>query len=134
MKALHGQRGASLMELITFILMTNISVVALMLVFTTIMNKVPATPTLSIANLLANQCMESYIGQRRLLGYSNSLLTCSNSPSLPANCTTLPGFNVAATIACNVTLPNDGSSISKTISVTVSGLAKTTMTALLASY
>ncbi|MDR3476530.1 MAG: type II secretion system protein [Gammaproteobacteria bacterium] len=129
----HKQRGFTLIELILFIVGTSILVGTLLLTFQVTLRNTPPVHYDLIATQLADQCMEGFIGERHLLGYSATGLACSASPTLPTICTTLPGYSVSAAITCAPTLTGD-TTTSKTVTVTVSGLGSATLVTLFADY
>ena len=130
---IYHQRGFTLIELVIFILVTSITVTALLLSFQTTLLKTPVMHYELIANQLADQCMEGFVGERRLNSYSNSALACSATPPLPSVCTTQTGYTVSAVISCTPTLSGD-TATSETVTVTVTGLGQATLTMLLADY
>jgi type II secretory pathway pseudopilin PulG len=130
---INNQRGFTLIELIVFIVGTSILVSTLLLSFQITLRGTPAVHHDLIANQLANQCMEGFIGERRLLGYTSALLNCSGAPTLPSVCTTITGFVVNADITCSPTLSGD-SATSRTVTVNVTGLGNATLTSLIANY
>jgi type II secretory pathway pseudopilin PulG len=130
---IKSQRGFTLIELVIFIVGTSILVGTLMMTFQMALRNTPPVHYALIATQLADQCMEGFIGERRLLGYNAPGLACSGSPTLPTVCTTLTGYSVSATITCAPTLAGD-TITSKTVTVTVSGLGSATLYTLLADY
>jgi Tfp pilus assembly protein PilE len=130
---INNQRGFTLIELVIFIVGSSILVTTLLLAFQITLNNTPAVHYDMIATQLADQCMEGFIGERRLSGYNHPNLACSGSPTLPGVCTSLTGFTVSAAITCSPTLSGD-STPSKTVTVTVGGLGSATLNTLLANY
>lgn len=123
------QKGFTLIELILFIIVTSILARTILLTFQTSLSYVPAVHTDLIATQLADQCMEGFLGERRLLGYSSALLACSATPTLPSVC----GASVSASITCTNTLAGD-TTTSKIVTVTVAGSATATLSMLMANY
>lgn len=130
---INNQRGFTLIELIIFIMVTSILAATLLLSAKTALLGIPPVHYEQMAIELADQCMEGFIGERRLLGYNNALLACSATPTLPTVCTAPAGFTVSATITCTPTLAGDATT-SKTVTVAVDGLGQATFSMLLASY
>ncbi len=124
--------GFTLIELVIFIVGTTILVAALLLTFQTTLSNTPSVHYNLVAGQLADQCMEGFIGQRRLNGFTNSNFSCG-TPTLPAVCTAPSGYSVSATITCSPTLSGD-STTSRTLTVTVSGNGNVSLSTLLASY
>lgn len=118
--------GFTFLELIIFIIILSLAISTLFLVFTTAVQRVPLIYQQNIASQLAQQCMEWFIGQRRMSGYST--LVC---PSTPTFCPTVAGYTVSTAITCT-TLNSDSNY--KTITVTVSGLGDTVLSTLIADY
>jgi Tfp pilus assembly protein PilE len=127
------QRGFTLIELIIFIVATSILASTLLLSYQMTLTNTQAVHNDAIAIQLADQCMEGFIAERRLLGYSNANLACSASPTLPSVCTSLTGFTVSAAITCSPTLSGD-TVTSRTVTVSVSGNGSATLTSLIANY
>lgn len=127
------QRGFSLIELVFFILITSILAKTILISMQTVLQDTPSVHYNLVASQLADQCMEGFIGQRRLLGYSYAGLSCSASPSLPSVCSSPTGYTTSAAITCTQMLPGD-SIPSKMVTVTVTGLGNVTLTTLLANY
>jgi len=128
------QQGFSLVELIIFILVISILSTALLSVFSTALRG-PAQVSSSIqAMRLAVERMELILPQRQVLGF-----TAFNSPgadpceagSTQLACTSIPaGFTVTSDIAADWA----GDTNYKVVTVTVSGAASSTLTALVADY
>jgi type II secretory pathway pseudopilin PulG len=130
---MNKQCGFTLIELIVFITGTSILASTLLLTFQLTLRNTPPVHYDLLATQLADQCMEGFIGERRLLGYSAAALACSATPPLPSVCTSLTGYSISATILCSPTLSGD-STTSKTVTVTVTGLGNATLTSLIANY
>ena len=121
------QTGFTLIELILFIIIVGLLASTVMVGLQYTLNNIPAVHKDLLATQLADQCMEGFIGERRLLGYSNAALACSNTPTMPSVC----NGTVSATITCVNTLPGD-TATSKLVTLSISGSA--TLTFLMASY
>ncbi len=121
------QNGFTLIELVMFIVITSLLATAVLLSFVTAMNKTPAILQNTIAMQSAKQCMEWFIGQRRMNGYSS--ITCNSV--VPAFCTTPTGYTL--TSSCSPTTIGSDSNY-ETITITVSGLGDAALSFLMANY
>jgi VCBS repeat-containing protein len=121
--------GYSLIELILFIVVTGILATTILLALVNIGLKTPIDRQQIIALENAQQCMEWYLGQRRLNGFSG--ITCSASPSTPTICALPSGYSFSNSITCT-TLSSDTNY--KLITVTVSGSGDASLTSLIADY
>jgi type II secretory pathway pseudopilin PulG len=121
-------RGFTMVELIMFIIITSLlaSTVLLALNFTT--QRSPTARQQMIATQTAKRCMEWFIGQRRLNGYSS--ISCP-STTVPAFCTSPSGYTLAVNITCT-TINSDSNY--QTIAVTVSGNGDASLSTLIAKY
>ena len=128
MKEMKKHNGFTLIELIIFIIITSLLASTVLLTFTTMLNKVPTMHYAITAVQTAKQCMEWFIGQRRMNGYSS--LTCGSAPS-PSLCSAPTGYTIANSITCPAI---NGDSSYLTITVTVSGLGDAVFTTLVADY
>ena len=121
--------GFSLIELIVFIVITAILASTVLLTFVTALGKTPIDRQQIIATQTAQQCMEWYLGQRRINGFSN--VACSASPTTPTMCALPTGYNFKNSITCTTINGDDNY---KLITVTVSGAGDATLTSLIADY
>lgn len=121
------QKGFTLIELVMFIVITSILASAILLSFVTAMSKTPHILQNTIAMQTAKQCMEWFIGQRRVNGYSS--IACNST--VPTFCTTPTGYTL--TSSCSTTTIG-GDSNYETITVTVSGLGDAVLDLLIANY
>lgn len=121
-------QGFTYIELIFFIILTAILASTLLLSFNTSLQKTPTLTQNMIAGVTARQCMEWFIGQRSLNGYS--AITCP-STTVPAFCSAPSGYAVAVNITCT-TINSDANY--QTITVTVSGAGDAKLTTLVANY
>lgn len=89
---LAAQRGLSLIELIAFIVIMGISVVALLSMYRAVLPRSVTPAQITIATQLAQERMELILGQRDVLGYSpvTSLDPCPGA----AICTAPSGYSV----------------------------------------
>lgn len=125
---MKGQNGFTLIEVVLFIAVTTIMMSALFLAFTTSLQKTPITYNNTIATQTAKACIDWFIGQRRLNGYT--AFTCP-STAVPAFCTAPTGFTLSVNITCT-TINSDANY--QTITVTVGGSGDANLTTLVANY
>ncbi len=111
-----------------FIIITGLLATTLMLGLSVGTQKTPIAHQQMVATATARKCMEWFIGQRRINGYST--LPCPNT-TVPGFCTTPTGYSITTNVACT-TLSGDANY--KTITVTVSGLGDASLTTLIANY
>ncbi len=123
-----NHRGFTLIEVLIFIIVTSLIAPALFIAFTTAQLNAPAAFENLIARQTAKQCMEWFIGQRRLNNYNS--VSCP-STTVPSFCTAPTGYTLSVNIACT-TINSDANY--KTITVTVSGKSNATLTTLIANY
>ncbi len=128
------QDGFSLIELIIFILVSSILSTALLAAFSTAL-KGPAQVSSSIQAMhLAVERMELILPQRQVLGFaafSNPNADPCMMGSTQLACTNIPaGYSVASSIAADW----GGDTNYKVVTVSVSGVATTTLTTLVADY
>ncbi len=85
---LAAQRGLSLIELIAFIVIMGISVVALLSMYRAVLPRGATPAEITLATQLAQERMELLLGQRYASGYSTTQLTdpCAGGTP-PAICT-----------------------------------------------
>lgn len=70
-----AQRGLSLIELIAFIVIMGISVVALLSMYRAVLPRSTTPAQITLATQLAQERMELILGQREASGYSTAVLT-----------------------------------------------------------
>jgi type II secretory pathway pseudopilin PulG len=126
---MKNQQGFTLIELVLFIIVTGLLANTILLSIVTAGQKTPVAQQNNSAAQTARRCMEWFIGQRRLLGYS--IFSCP-STSVPAFCAAPTGYTVAVNITCAPTINSDSNY--KTIAITVSGNGNATLTAIVADY
>lgn len=120
--------GFTLIEVLVFIVVTSLVMSTLLLSANTALRNTPVTHQQWVAIRAAEQCMEWFINQRRMNGYS--ALTCPGTPS-PSACTAPSGFTVSTSIACSTW---NSDSNYKTITVSVSGAASLTLSMQIGDY
>lgn len=120
--------GFTIIEVLVFIVISSMIMSTVLLSARTALRSAPTTHQQWVALQTAQQCMEWYLNQRRLLGYST--LTCPSTPTATA-CSAPSGFTVSTTISC--TTWNSDSNY-KTITVNVSGLASLSLSTLVGQY
>lgn len=121
--------GYSLIEVILFIIVIGILASVILSALINPALKTPIDRQQVIAMETAQACMEWYIGQRRIHGFSS--IPCSASPSTPTICSLPSGYSFSNSITCT-TLNSDSNY--KIITVTVSGAGDATLTSLVADY
>ncbi len=125
------QRGFTLIEVLLVIIVSAILASTLFLAISTAELKTPQLLQNTIAGQTARNCIEWFIGQRRLQyanGYTS--ITCP-STSVPAFCTKPSGFSLAVNITCTTI---NGDANYKTIAVTVSGNGNASYSTMIANY
>ena len=75
MAASAAQRGVTLIELIAFIVIMGISVVALLSMYRAVLPRGATPAEITLATQLAQERMELILGQRVASGYSTAVLT-----------------------------------------------------------
>ena len=121
------QQGFTLIELVMFIVITSILASTILLALTTATQKIPTVHQNTVASQIAKQCMEWFMGQESLNGFSS--LTCPNT-STPSFCTAPTGYSISTSVSCT-TINTDTNY--KTITVTVSGLGDASFSTLIAA-
>lgn len=107
-------KGFTLIELVIFIVITSILASTILLSFNTALQKTPVSRENNIAAQTVKKCMEWYIGQRQLNGFSS----ISTGTTVPSFCTAPAGYTVTVNVA---TTTYNGDNNYKTITVTVNG-------------
>lgn len=125
---LKNKRGFTLIEIIILIVVISLIAPVLLMSYSTSLLNTPSVLANLIARQTAKQCMEWFIGQRRLNSYSS--LSCP-SAVVPAFCTSPTGYTLSVTITCT-TINTDANY--KTIVVAVTGKSNATLTSLIANY
>lgn len=125
---LEHHHGFTLIELVAFIIISGLLGSTILLALITVLQKTPTLFQQQVALQTSSQCMEWFIGQRHLNGFSS--ITCP-STTVPGFCTTPSGYTLSVNIACT-TIGSD--SQYKTITVTTSGLGDATISTLIAEY
>lgn len=128
MRKLSTMAGFSIIELLVFIVVTSLLMSTIMLGAFQSLRKAPDVHNQILAIETAQRCLEWYLEQRRLNGFT--YLTCPSSPSSPV-CTAPSGLSVSTNIACTTW---NGDSGFKTITVTVSGAATASLSVQIGNY
>jgi len=115
--------GFALIEAVIFIIVTGILLSTVFMSSMVALRNAPSVHQQWIALQTARQCMEWFLGQRRLNGYT--ALTCPSTPSSTA-CVAPSGFSVSTSVTCT-TWNSDAAY--KIITVSVNGLASASLTA-----
>jgi Tfp pilus assembly protein PilE len=122
------QTGFTFIELLVFITITGMVATAIILSGVTALRKTPATQNQWVALEAASSCMEWFLNQRRINGYT--ALTCPSTPATTA-CAAPSGFTVTANVTCT-TWNSDANY--KTITVSVTGLSSTSLSVQIGNY
>ena len=120
--------GFTLIEAVIFIIVTGLMMNTFIVGTRTLLANSPKVHNQKIALDTARGCMEWYLGQRLLSGYS--VYACPSTPT-STNCSAPTGFSVATNITCS-TINSDANY--KTITVSVTGLASASLTTLVGNY
>jgi type II secretory pathway pseudopilin PulG len=120
------QRGFTLIELIIFIVVTAVLGLTVFMAANNALLNLSKTLYQTVASETARQCMEYYIGQRRLNGY-NTLdgANCTSPLTLPSLCSAPSGYTLVAN-CINTSISGDNNYNTITVSVTGQGGANLT--------
>lgn len=122
----HG--GFTLIEVLVFIVVTSLVMSTILLSANTALRNTPMTHQQWVAVQTAQQCMEWFVNQRRMNGYS--ALTCPSTPS-PSACAAPSGLSVSTAITCSTW---NSDSNYKTITVSVGGAASLSLSMQIGDY
>ncbi len=120
--------GFTLIEAIVFIVVVGIMMGSFVIGIRTIIINSPELNNQKVALETARGCLEWYLTQRLLNGYT--VYACPSTPA-PSNCTAPSGFSVSTNITCTTI---SGDSNYKTITVSVTGLSKASLTTMIGNY
>lgn len=120
--------GFTLIELVIFIVISAFLIAAVLLAGNTTLLKAPAISNQIAANMLAQQCMEWLLGNRRLNGYN--IYSCPSTPT-GTLCNSPAGYTVTPSVVCT-TLGADSNF--KTLTVVITGNGYATLQTLIAKY
>lgn len=122
------QAGFTLIEILVFIVVSSLLMSVILVGANTAMRDAPSTHNQWVAIQTARRCMEWFLQQRQLNGYS--ALTCPSTPSAAA-CSTPSGYSVSTSVACTTWNSDSGY---KTLTVSVSGKSTATLSTQLGEY
>lgn len=129
---MNKQHGFTLIELIIFIIVTTILGTTVFIAANNALINLSKTLYQAVASETAKQCMEYYIGQRRLNGYSTlDGANCTSPLTTPSICTPPSGY---ALVANCVNTNISGDSNYNTITVSVTGPGNANLTYLIGNY
>jgi len=120
--------GFTLIEVIAFIIVIGLVMNTFILGIRALLLSSPKVHNQKIALETARACMEWYLGQRILNGYTT--YACPSTPT-STNCSAPTGFSVTTNITC--TTYNSDTNY-KTITVAVSGLASANLTSMVGNF
>ena len=119
--------GFSLIEVIVFIVVLGVLAAGLAVAFSTPLRNSPEAGRLDLAAELAQQRMELILAQRRVAGFAAFADPCPG----PAICTPPSGYTVSSSIVAGY---GADATNYKIVTVSVTGTAAITATALVANY
>ena len=122
-----NQTGFTLIEIIVFIVVSSLLINVVLLGSITALRQAPSMPQQGVAIQVARQCMEWFLGERRLNGYA--ALSCPSTPSASA-CSAPTGYSVSTSVSCTTW----NSDSYKTITVAVSGLSSASLSVQIGNY
>jgi len=123
---MKNELGFSLIELVLFIIIMALVVTAVAVIGLPFLSA-PKVHQDIFAKEAAARCMEWYLGQNYINGYSS--ITCPNT-TVPSFCTSPTGYTLSVDITC--TTYNSDTNY-KTIVVTVTGLGDASLSYMIAS-
>lgn len=128
MNRLVLHKGFALMELLVFIIVTSLLMSTILFSAINGLHSAPTAHQEMVAMQTANRCLEWYIQQRRLKGF-----TTFSCPSTPAAglCVAPSGYSVSASVTCTTW---NSDTTYKTVTVTVSGKGNATASVQLGDY
>lgn len=129
---IKSNRGFTLIEVIIFILVMGIIGVTVLISMDTVLRGGSTSKQKTVALQTASQCMEWYLNQRHLNGFS--AIPCP-STTVPSFCTPPSGYTISTNISCTQLYGETGANY-KTITVTASssGTNTASLSLLLANY
>lgn len=120
--------GFTLIEVLVFIIVTGLVMTTILRGAIVALRESPEAHDQLVALQTAKRCMEYYLDQRRLNGYT--ALSCPSTPTAAA-CAAPSGFTVSNSVACTTW---NGDTEFKTITVTVAGRSNAVLTAQIGDY
>lgn len=124
--------GFTIIELVIFIVITSILGTVIVLAIVNALLKMSSVSQQNVATQTARQCMEYYLGQRRLNGYSTlNGANCTAPLTLPAICSVPTGYTLVVNCV-NTTISGDSNY--NTITATVTGSGSAILTYLIGKY
>lgn len=128
MKRTYIEAGFTIIEILIFIVVTSLLMSTMLIGAYTALRSSPDTHHQIIALQTAERCMEYFLDQRRLNGYT--ALACPSSPTASA-CSAPSGYSVSTSVTCTTWNSDNGF---KTITVSVSGLSAVSLSTQIGSY
>ena len=122
------QNGFTLIELLVFIIVSGLLMSVMLLGANAALRSIPAGHKQMVAIQTARRCMEWFVEQARLKGYSQ--LTCPSTPTIAA-CAVPSGYSITNTISCTTW---NSDTAYKTITVSVTGLASASFSLQIGEY
>lgn len=121
-------RGFTLIEILVFIVVSSLLMSVILLGATTALTKTPSVHQQWVALRTAQTCMEWFLGQRRLNGYT--ALTCPSTPSASV-CAAPAGYSISTNVTCTTW---NSDTTYKTLTVTINGVSGATASVQIGDY
>ncbi|OGT45846.1 MAG: hypothetical protein A3E83_00520 [Gammaproteobacteria bacterium RIFCSPHIGHO2_12_FULL_41_20] len=109
--------GFTLIEILVFIVVSSILMSVILIGATTALLNTPNVHQQWVALRTVQTCMEWFLGQRHLNGYTS--LACPSTPTASV-CSAPAGYSISTAVSCTTW---NSDSTYKTLSITVSGVA-----------
>ena len=127
-----AENGFTLIEIVIFITIMGIIGVTILAAMNAVLSGSRLSGRQSVAMYTATKCSEWYLKQRYLYGFNSAALACPSTVR-PSFCTAPTGYTITTNVACTQLYGEVGSNY-KTITVSVSGDGKASISQLLANY
>ena len=124
--------GFTLIEMVIFIVIMGIIGVTILASMNAVLKGVSVPRQKTVATQIATRCIEWYVEQRYLHGFSVATLACP-SVVTPSFCAAPSGYTISTSVSCTQLYGETGYNY-KTVTITVGGLGSASLSLLLASY
>jgi type II secretory pathway pseudopilin PulG len=103
---MRDSKGFTLIEVLAFIVISGMLATTIILATMTAAKRSGDVHQQWLTIKTAQNCMEWFVGQRSILGYSS--FSCG-STTVPSQCSAPTGYSLSVTIYCNITFDSDSS-------------------------